>query len=215
MNYHFLSASYKFFISGTTFALYKSAMNKLIFKGGYKMKKVLLIGVCALMLFVAAKAEALYIETLDVYDVGTSVTLSWNHTYDGSASPEAEAFLTIIAEGIDDDGASLVETDLVYFNGNLLGELTKQNFYNPGFQIKPGPGALGSPLTELTTSIFTLDLAWLNVGNNLVNVVIDPSNWIMEVETSTLSVTPVPEPGTIILLGSGLIGLVFARRKMK
>ncbi len=177
------------------------------------MKKILfMLGLLALAVALPVAGQAGYVETVYVFQIGDTregpVTLSWNHFYDGSAFPELGASLTIIAEGIDTG-----EDDLVYFNGHFLGQLVQQSFYNASFDINPGPGALGFPLTALTTSFFTLDPSWLLVGNNLVEIVVDPANWIMEAEISTLAVCQIPIPGALWLLGSSLVGLAGLRRK--
>lgn len=152
-----------------------------------------------------------YEEVVDVYDVldgrlGGPPTAQWQHTYDISAGLIESATLTIVAEGVD----SPSEIDPVWFNGRLLGDLEQQGFSYPNYNIKPGPGALGYPQTEMTTTVFTLDPSWIDTLNN-VSVQVGP-NWIVEVETSTLTVTTIPEPGTILLLGLGFMGLLRNRR---
>lgn len=151
-------------------------------------------------------------ETVNVYDVLDGrlpgpPTTQWQHTYDVSTDPIADATLTIVAEGVDSDS----EIDPVWFNGHFLGNLDQQDFTNYNtYDINPGPGALGYPHTELTTTVFTLDPSWITALNT-VSVQVAAS-WIVEIETSTLTITHIPEPGTILLLGLGGLGLVRGRK---
>lgn len=162
----------------------------------------------------AALGAPVYSETVDVYTILPGnlpgpPSAVWNHTFDGSVNPITEVLLTIVAEGVDGPGQGLDgEQDAVYFEGHFLGYLQDQGFYYEGLDIKAGPGALGEPKTELTTSVFNLDPSWIS-GLTTASVQVE-AKWIVEVETSTLTV--VPEPGTILLLGLGGLALLRKRR---
>lgn len=174
----------------------------------------------ALLLPGIASADVIN-SNVDVYQAGTSTTLSWTHFYDGTGFDETLASLTIVAEGVDYDlvNPSLREDDQVFLNGTLLGFLNNQGFYYAGFDILAGPGALGAPKTELSTTVFFFNPNLLVNGLNTIQVVIDPTNWIMEAETSSLHVegTPaVPEPSTLGLMGGAmLLGLALRRTRQK
>jgi hypothetical protein len=142
-------------------------------------------------------------------NIGGVASISWTF----NAPSAGPALLSIVAEGVDGgtNAPGGGEHDQVYFNGTLLGDLTQQNFYSQLFNLNPGPGGLtlptGQVVTALTTSFFNVNAI---VGINTVQVNVDSSNWVNEIETSNLS--NVPEPGTLALLSLTLLGLGMVRR---
>ena len=122
----------------------------------------------------------------------------------GSVSVDgSDAFLVIWVEGVD-----LGERDKVSFNGEDIGYLAQQTFYNEVYEVKAGPGIYGLDRTDLVPSFFTIPSDKLE-STNTVSIEMDDSGggWIAEVETSELLVQSpalIPEPGTWAQLAAGL-----------
>jgi hypothetical protein len=157
-----------------------------------------------------------------------TATPTWTNLFSGSLGDTAT--LTIVAEGI--DNGSVIpggEVDQVKVNGTLVGALTQQNLYSPLFNLSnsnagTGPedldGDAGDPTVKgVTAPITDLSVSTFNVtglvgnGANTIQVLVDPTNWVNEIDTASL--TGVPEPGTLSMLGAGLalLGLAMLRRR--
>jgi len=149
---------------------------------------------------------------------GGTATIEWSFDVQNLGS----ATLEIVAEGIDSGEWDLVTLTYPDNTEIHLGYLKQQAFYYPGSYLWRGPGGLGEYKTVLTTTEFLFDILELGKYTIMVTVA-DPvrnddgtsHSWVNEIETSTLTVTPVPEPTTLSLLAAGLLGVAAMGRRKK
>jgi hypothetical protein len=163
--------------------------------------------------FVGSNPAGHALDPVDV-NIGGVPILAWDHVSSVAAGPGVTAILSIRAEGIDGGAGAPAggENDRVFFNGTLVGELTRQIFFAAVFNLQPGPGALPG-ISANTLSLFDVS-ALLLAGVNHVEVHVDAPFWVNEIEVSRLTVETLPEPSSVVLLGGGLaIGLVRRRTR--
>jgi len=183
------------------------------------MKKLITISLAATVLLAvsAVPAFATFVQTIDVYTYSVGGDVNWVHTYDHSADPVLSASLTIVADDVDgpkyDPNGNMLldgEQDKVWLKDQsgtwqYLGLLNQMPYYT-NWSYYPGSG---NPNQPLTTTVFTIDPSWLNAVP--VEVKVEPL-WGVEIETSTLTVVPIPEPATVGILGLGVLTLLRRKR---
>lgn len=197
------------------------------------MKKTTWLGLALGAMFcgMTTSAQALTIPVNTIGSTFTETGYGYVGAYDTNGTPPAYtqgyptvevtitgvnftgwATLSIVAEGID-----VGEVDEVFFGADNqsqanLGTLTQQD-YAKSFLVNLGPDTLED--LDLTTLSITNFTVWVTAGQIYkLKIVVDPTeNWVNEIQT--VSLTPVPEPTTMLLFGTGLVGLVVVSRKKR
>jgi hypothetical protein len=157
-----------------------------------------------------------YVGATSIYDVmitdgtrverhGNPVTppLSFDAIFPDTTPPFSDAILEIVASG-DFDGSN--EFLHVYAEGSFLGDY----FIDAGLEVitTENVSILQSLLSTLTSDgIVEINLEGTSGGPNNVN--------ILTVESLRLTYAAVPEPSTMLMIGTGLLGLVGFRKQFK
>ena len=120
---------------------------------------------------------------------------SWTHTYDISSIADIDSIsLEIVTAGTGTTGI----TGQIYLYSTYIGDVSG-----------------GSNYSYLNTYDLIAYESLFDGSDTLTITVSSGDGWAMDYSELEFSGSPVPEPTTIFLLGSGLIGIAGFRRKIK
>ncbi len=68
---------------------------------------------------------------------------------------------------------------------------------------------------DMGSHSYQVDASWLEDGEFTVSIASILGDFYVDRSTLEIDYTPVPEPSTFLLLGAGLFGIVFIRRRFK
>lgn len=89
-----------------------------------------------------------------------------------------------------------------------------EDYYGPGFTDDVSMAmAWDFPLGAEESALINLILSETAPASGFYLTQTDPASGTKIYFSSTLDITPVPEPGTLMLLSTGFVGLLYFRRK--
>lgn len=180
------------------------------------MKRFLYSGVIALsLLFVSNSSNATTIN----YELNSLGGSSWEYAYsvhNDTLSQDIEEFTIFFDYGLYSNlsvtGAPIDWDPIVVEPQEILG-FPESGFYDAlalSFGIAPGE----------TLGGFSVSFDWLGAGTpgSQYFEIVDPWDFTAldsGMTSAAVAAAPVPEPGTILLVGAGLVGLLGLRKKLK
>jgi hypothetical protein len=203
---------------------YKQSSQDCLLKGGKTMMKRFISMFLFVSLFVGSHAHALSIQlTSSDYDI--SVGESFTVDVIATGIFDNVFFDELIAFGFD---VTVLNPSLIAYNGATVNSIfwdDSASFMNTDVAGSVFPGITDNQITlaslgftatsaGMTTLGVFSDLSDFNEG--LIYAFNGPVDLTTNLEVSIASNSaPIPEPATMLLMGTGIVGLIGARRKKK